>query len=339
MLVNKKVMAMCAVLWIGMLSIAVSLCSLKITALTPDTKLFIDPSSISYQTLVLGQRFSINIEVANVSDLKDYELKLSYNTVMLDVVSVTLLPTGNLPDGDFRVDDQSGILSINATYDGNPITTVIPVALASITFKIMNYGQSPLHLYDTTLLNSAATSILHSTVDGMVWVFHHDVAIVNVASSTNETYIGRIVNVTVTAQNDGNVPENFTVNAYYDTTLLGTFEVINLAPSSNIHIMFSWNTSDVAAGYSYVLKAEASIVSYEANTTNNVLVDGNVKVKIIGDVNNDNIVDINDLNAWDLAYGSQEGMPNWNPQADIDNNGIVDKADGMLIIQNYHNSV
>jgi hypothetical protein len=30
-------------------------------------------------------------------------------------------------------------------------------------------------------------------------------------------------------------------------------------------------------------------------------------------------------------------MPNWNPQADLDGNGTVDKADGTLIIENYGN--
>ncbi|MEM3760052.1 MAG: hypothetical protein QXZ02_02945, partial [Candidatus Bathyarchaeia archaeon] len=85
-------------------------------------------------------------------------------------------------------------------------------------------------------------------------------------------------------------------------------------------------------------KAEATTVSGEADTSNNLLVDGIIKVKIIGDINNDDYVDINDLNAWDVAYGSKSGDPNWNPQADINNDGIVDKADGMLIIENYHNT-
>jgi uncharacterized protein (DUF2141 family) len=78
-------------------------------------------------------------------------------------------------------------------------------------------------------------------------------------------------------------------------------------------------------------------VPYETNLANNALTDGNIKVKIMGDVNGDGTVGILDLEAWDAAYGSSQGMPNWNPQADLDGNGTVDKADGTLIIENYGN--
>jgi len=332
--VNRKIIGIIAVLCVGIVPLTLALWTLS-TIETQETTLFIDPPTIIYDTLVVGKRFSINITVANVTDLKGYELKLGYNTAMLDVVSIVLLPEENLPIGDFSIDDTSGIIWMNVTYDGSSITTEEPVALASITFKTMKRGQSPLHLYDTTLVNSSGGSIPHETVDGMVLILRRDVAIIDVAPSTDETYVGRTVNVTVIAKNDGDVSENFTVSAYHNDTLFGTHEVTNLASGDNTTIIFSWNTSDVAAGHHYQLKAEASTVPMESNTTNNVFVDGLVKVKMIGDVNNDDKVDINDLIAWDLAYGSSEGMLNWNPQADIDGDGVVDKDDGVLIVQNY----
>jgi hypothetical protein len=64
-----------------------------------------------------------------------------------------------------------------------------------------------------------------------------------------------------------------------------------------------------------------------------------VKLKLIGDVNGDGIVDINDLVAWDAAYGSRPGDLNWNVQADINGDGVVDQQDGQLIVQNYRNSL
>jgi len=337
MSVSKKVVGVIVVLCIGILPLTFALWSLN-TVQTQDTKLSIDPPSIVYGTLVPGKRFSINITVANVTDLKSYKLKLSFNTVMLDVVSIVLLPEENLPVGDFAADDALGVVSMNVTYEGSSITTVEPVALASITFKMMNRGESPLHLYDTELENSSEEPIPHDTVDGMVLILRRDVAIIDVAPLTHETYIGRTVEVNVTAKNDGDVPENFTVNIYHNDTLFDSFNVTNLAPGENTTITFNWDTNDVAAGHNYTLKAEASEVPYEANTTNNVRVDGEVKIKIIGDVNNDDVVDIDDLIAWDMAYGTSEGMPYWNPQADINGSGVVDNEDGILIIQNYHNT-
>jgi len=338
LVVNKKVMGVIAVLCAAILPVAFALWSSTIFQ-TSDARLFVEPPSIHYESLVSGKRFSINITVANITDLKGYELKLSFNTVILDVVGISFLPEENLPVGNCAVDDSSGVVWLNVTYDGSPITTDNPVTLASLTFKMMDSGQSPLHLYDTELVDSSGIPVTHDTADGMVLILRHDIAIVEVSLSTNETYVGRVVNVTVITKNDGDVTENFTVNIYHNDTLFRTFNVTNLAPSENTTIIVSWNTSDVATGYSYIIKADASIIPHEVNITNNVFVDGEIKIKIIGDVSGDNTVDINDLIAWDMAWGSREGEPNWNLQADINGDDVVDNNDGLLIVQNYHSTV
>jgi len=334
---DKKAIAVIAILCTAIFPLTFAFLSLN-TIQGENTKLLIDPPSLYFETLVPGKRFSINVTVANVTDLKGYEFKLSFNTQMLDVVTVAFLPEANLPVGNCCVDDAAGVMWMNTTYDGASITTTDAVALAAITFKMMARGTSPLHLYDTKLVDSSGTLIAHGTEDGLVLILRHDVAVVYVASSTLETYIGRVVNVTVTVKNNGDVAENLTVKAYHNDTVIGTFDVTNLAAGENTTMMFNWNTSDVVAGHSYTIKANATLVPYEADTTNNELVDGTVKVKIIGDVTNDNTVDIDDLIAWDLAYGTYEGGPNWNPQADINGNSEVDKDDGILIIQNYHST-
>jgi len=332
---DKKAIAVIAVICTAILPITIAVQSLN-TLQTEYTKLFIDPPSLYFETLIPGKRFSVNVTVADVTDLRSYEFKLSFNTRMLDVVSAAFLPEANLPVGNFFVNDTEGVIWMNATYDGDPVTTDDIVAVAAITFRMMDRGTSPLHLYDTTLTDSLGALIEHGTEDGLVMILRRDIAVIYVATSTNETYVGHLVNATVVVENKGDVTENFTVKAYHDDVVFGTFNVTNLAAGANFTIVFSWNTSDVPAGHSYTIKAEASTVPYEANTTNNLLVDGMVMVKIIGDVNADNSVDIDDLMAWDAAYGTHEGEPNWNSQADINGDGEVDKEDGMLIIENYH---
>lgn len=333
MLGNRKILSAVVVLCIGILPLTLAFWSLS-TFENAEAELSIDPPIIVYGTLLPGKRFSVNITVANVTDLKSYKLKLSFNTAMLDVVGIVLLPEENLPVGDFIADDVLGVISINVTYD-DAITTTEPLAVASITFKMMNRGESPLHLYDTELENSSGEPIPHSKVDGMILILRRDVAVVSVEPSTNETYIGRTVNVTVLVKNNGDIAENLTVKIYYNDTVFDTVEVSDLQAGENTTIVFSWNTSAVSAGHNYIIKAEVSEVPFEANTTDNVLIDGTVKIKMIGDVNNDNLVNIDDLIAWDAAYGSVEGTPNWNPQADINGDGAVDKEDGILIIENY----
>ena len=337
MKISKTVLSLLAFLCIGILPLAVAVRSANVFQ-SPTPTLFVDPSLVSFDNLIVGQRFSVNISVANVTNLKGYEFKLSFNTQMLDVVGIALLPELNLPVGNWAVNDSAGTVWINSTYEGDAITTVSPVALSHIEFKTMNRGQGPLHLYDTGLVDSSGNTIAHDTADGMVMILRHDVAIIDVVPSADETYTGRLVNVTVTAKNIGDVDENFTVRAYHNNTLFGTSDVTNLGSGSNITIVFTWNTSDVVAGYSYPIKGEATTVPHEANVTNNVLVDGQVKIKIIGDVNGDNIVNLDDWIAYDAAWGTHSGDTNWNPQADINDDGVVDNADGVLIAQNYHNT-
>jgi hypothetical protein len=334
---DKKFIAVIAFMCVSILPMAIVLQS-ALTLQTPGTTLFVDPPLVVRQTLVVGERFSVNISVADVADLKNYEFKLSFNTVMLDVVGIMLLPDANLPIGSWWVSDPLGIVWINVTYDGASITTSSPVAVANIQFKTMNRGQGALHLYDTALSDSLGNAIPHTTEDGWVEILLHDVAIVSVVPTTTETYTGYVVNVTVVAKNNGDVEENFTVKVYHNNTMFGTFDVVNLASGANTTVMFPWNTSDVPAGNVYELKGEATSVPYETNLANNALSGGTVKVKIIGDVDGDNIVNIEDWIAFDAAWGTHEGDPSWNPQADINGDGVVDNADGVLIAQNYHNT-
>ena len=51
----------------------------------------------------------------------------------------------------------------------------------------------------------------------------------------------------------------------------------------------------------------------------------------IADLNYDGVIDIFDLAAVAVAFGSEEGHPNWNPSADLNHDGIVDVFDLVLI--------
>lgn len=53
------------------------------------------------------------------------------------------------------------------------------------------------------------------------------------------------------------------------------------------------------------------------------------------DVNNDGVVDDEDLDILMNAYGSTPGDPNWDPRADINGDGIVDISDLLIVAQAY----
>jgi hypothetical protein len=105
----------------------------------------------------------------------------------------------------------------------------------------------------------------------------HDVAVLDVVPSAIRVVSGSTVNVKVTVKNEGTAYENFTVSLYYDNNLIGSEMITDMVPGSTLDLTFSWDTTGVPYG-TYTLKAEASIVPGETDTTDNTLVDGSVRI-------------------------------------------------------------
>jgi hypothetical protein len=62
------------------------------------------------------------------------------------------------------------------------------------------------------------------------------------------------------------------------------------------------------------------------------------QVKMLGDINGDNTVNYWDLFSLAKAYGSHEGDPKYNPEADFDRDGDVDYLDLFTLAKNYGKS-
>jgi len=56
---------------------------------------------------------------------------------------------------------------------------------------------------------------------------------------------------------------------------------------------------------------------------------------VLGDLNNDGKVNIKDIAIWGLAFGSYPGHPRWNPNADLDNNQVINIIDGVKIAKDF----
>jgi hypothetical protein len=59
------------------------------------------------------------------------------------------------------------------------------------------------------------------------------------------------------------------------------------------------------------------------------------RTSLVGDVNEDGVVDIWDLSIVGKAYGSLKGEPEYTPEADINKDQIVDMRDIQLVARNY----
>jgi hypothetical protein len=171
-------------------------------------------------------------------------------------------------------------------------------------------------------------------------------AIIKIETSLAELYIGQTVNITVEIENKGTIAETLNVTAYYaeipkfpnvtiQYTIIDTQTIVDLNPRENVTVVFLWDTVDVAPG-NYTVKAVASILPNETDPADNTMISPRiVKIKMLGDVNGNNRIDITDIAMAALAFGSYPDHPRWNPQADINQDNIVDIRDLALIAINF----
>jgi len=168
----------------------------------------------------------------------------------------------------------------------------------------------------------------------------HDVAVINVTTCKDgcvpmpTVSEGSVAPVNVTVINEGDFTETFQVDAYANTTVIGTATVTNLAPGAQTTLNFYWDTTGFAKG-NYTISGYAWPVAGEVDTADNTYVNGIVKVVIPGDVNGDCIVDIFDLVLVASAYGATPADPNWNPNADLNNDNIIDIFDLVIVASHY----
>ena len=303
-------------------------------------KLFVFPPEIIDPTMSPGSLFSVDIQIDDVYDLYAYSFHMSYETYVLTCLGATIKPPTSDPHfvTEISVNDPLGEIFVSVDYysPAPPITILSNTTIVTIFFMVQNYGCTVLDLHDTIVTNPSGDPITHDVGDGFFCTLVADVAITWVETSRNFVYPGRTVDVIVVTANLGDITSTFNVTAYYDNTTIGTQTVVDLPPNKNKTLTFVWDTTGLESCNNFTISARASTVPYELNFTNNYYEDGWVKIKILGDVNNDGVVDIFDLVLAGNAYGTSAGDPRFNPEADVaPRYGVVDIFDMVTIAYHY----
>ena len=179
-----------------------------------------------------------------------------------------------------------------------------------------------------------------------------DNAVVDVVS---KTVVGKgcAMNITVTVKNQGLFTATWrsrvNVTVYYNSTIITlpdgkTFVAIDLGRGELVEITVVWNISvtDVPEG-NYVLSAYVSPVPFETDLADNSLGDRWVCVTIAGNVVGppntinapDNVVNMRDIGAICNVFGATPSAPDWNPNMDINNDGVADMYDIDIACSNF----
>jgi hypothetical protein len=302
------------------------------------TVIFVNPPQVN--GLNVGDTFTIDVNVANVSKLAGWEFQLFYRTEVVVATTVKEGPFLSSAGTTFFVPVGGGFNNnYNAThgrvYLADGILGDTPGVsgsgtLANITFQIIGPGSSALALPQdpaiTKLYDNSPSPqrIPYTAFSGLVSI-GVDAAITNI--NIPKRIVSKAqVTINVTAANLASSTLTFNVTLYYDSTEIATQTVTDLASSASLVLTFIWDTTPVPKG-NYTISAYVPPVAGESNTENNRLTDGWIKVTILGDLNGDGKVNILDITIVAKAFGSKIGDSTWNPNADMDNNGTINILD------------
>lgn len=162
----------------------------------------------------------------------------------------------------------------------------------------------------------------------------HDIAIVNATLSKSLVSQNYPLTISVIVENRGTFNEIFNVTIYSNNSVM-TFFSVGLAMNSTKTIEYKWYTIGLGIGTTYNISVAAGPLPEENATANNYCLCGIVSVTMVGDVNNDFKVDIQDIARVSASFGSFPGQPKWNPIYDLDDDGKVDVSDIAVVAHQF----
>jgi hypothetical protein len=131
------------------------------------TNIYVDPPSLTLNT---GLNFTINIDIENVMNLWQFGFYLNYTATLMNATGIVLGPFLFSPRHVIlsSINNTEGLVIFAAKSDSGAPPASGGGILASVNFTCLGEGTTPLHLFNTVLLDSLNQPILHGTIDGNV---------------------------------------------------------------------------------------------------------------------------------------------------------------------------
>jgi len=241
---------------------------------SPTPKVYIDPVT---STADVGGTFSINIKIADVSDLFTWGTRLRWNSTLLNATSATEGPfLKGRPQGTAfikKINNTGGYIDLSVTILGDYSGIDGSGVLATIGFKAKAVGETVLEFFNLRLINHFLFYI--TPFDQVNGYFinspnAHDIAIIGLNTNTSIVQAGESVSISVTVLNQGAFTETFNVTTYYGNTQIANQTGVSLDSGQNTTRAFLWNTLGLAQG-NYTITAVASPVPKEIDIADNTV--------------------------------------------------------------------
>jgi len=195
-----------------------------------------------------------------------------------------------------------------------------------------------------------------SSTSEHLYVLKRDITLASVSVTTNFTYLGltfrgftypgRNLKIKVTVTNLGDINETFYTGISVLTLTNASIHTIailfveNLPPGMNKTLTQIWDSTEVPEGKGYKIGAEADTVVGETSMSDNTcprsdLDAPTIHVRIPGDGNGDDIVNVFDLVLLGLALNYEAGDLYYNSDVDFNADGSINTSDRTILGTNW----
>ena len=169
----------------------------------------------------------------------------------------------------------------------------------------------------------------------------HDIAVTEVEPSKTIVGQGYSAVVKVVVKNSGVFSETCKTAVYANSTIVW-LQIDYLTSGSSATLSVVWNTSSFARG-NLSISAYVEPVPDELDIIDNQCIsDVPVHIGIPGDISSsiqgtyDGIVNMRDIAYLIQLFNAKPSSPNWNPNADVDNDSICNMRDIAIAIRNFN---
>ncbi len=178
-------------------------------------------------------------------------------------------------------------------------------------------------------------------IKAAIWPIH-ELAVTSFQVSQMNLFPWYAININVTVANHGDFIENvqLSVQAVGPTTLNIGSSSFFLAGGGSKTVSFNWNaTGSAPARYSIVASVPLIPGETVANGIDNSITLNPFSIYIPGDMDMNGRVDTLDASLILVAYGTRPGDPLWNPNADLNRDGVVNIIDLGMWGANFGRSI